>query len=244
MSIGQKLEQVADAVYEKGKKTQQLEWWTNYVKALKTIGGGSAFYGATWNDNTFNPPIDIETISANGMFANCYIQDLRGILARNGVRLIFNCSDEIHTQFFTVFQGARVKYLPYLKVPTTSTAYGWFTSCKYLIEVDGYECTERHAFETSAGAQKTFQNCTELVKIIFHGTIAKNCDIHWSTKLSRESILSLLQVLKVSVTGVTITLPAKCIDSATDTFEYIRANSELATPFEQALTNGYTIAFQ
>lgn len=227
-----------------GKITSLRKWWYDYTKNMPNNGAPNAFSYYHWTDSTFNPQNDMACSSANNMFASSRIRNIRGILKRNKVNLIFLDTLSNHTQFFSIFTNAHVMYLPYLKLPTTSTAYGWFTGCSKLIEVDGYECTENHAFETSSGANKTFQGCTELVKIIFHGTVGKNCDIHWSTKLSRESILSLLQVLKASVTGVTITLPTKCIDTATDTLALIQGDTELNTAYTQALANGYSIAFQ
>ena len=226
-----------------GMESQRRKWWKDYITPMRTNGAASAFYGACWNDKTFDPPIDIVTTSANSLFYMSYVQDVRGIMARNNVSFVFLDTVASYTQFFTLFQGARVKYLPYLKLPKTSTCYGWFYNCKYLVEVDGYECTEKHTFETSSGATQTFYNCTELVKILFYGTIANKLDIHWSTKLSRESILSLLQCLKATVSGITITLPTMCIDTATDTLALIQSDTELNTAYTQALANGYTITF-
>lgn len=226
-----------------GRNFGYLSWWGKYLNYGNPKTLYNAFGGHAWDDETFEPPFDINATTSSAIFGRTFITDVRGCMKKHNVRLICNDTNPNHNQHFSLFSDSKVKYLPYLKLPTNSSAYGWFTNCTQLIEVDGYECCEKNTFETSSGANKTFQGCTELVKIIFHGTVAKNCDIHWSTKLSRESILSLLQCLNVAVTEVTITLPSKCIDTATDTFEYIRANSELATPFEQALINGYTITF-
>ncbi len=227
-----------------GKITSLRKWWYDYTKNMPSSGAPNAFSYYTWTDETFNPQDDMICRSANSMFANSRIRNIRGILKRNKVKIVFDDSISTNSQFFSVFAGGHVQCLPYLKLPTTSTAYGWFQNCTKLIEVDGYECTENHTFETSSGANKTFQSCTELVKIIFRGTVAKNCDIHWSTKLSRESILSLLKVLNTSVTEVTITLPSMCIDTATDTKAMIEGDTELNTAYTQALANGYSIAFQ
>lgn len=52
-----------------------------------------------------------------------------------------------------------------------------------------------------------FYNCTALEEIRFEGTIGNSLDIHWSTKLSFESLVSIVSALSKTVTGQTITLP-------------------------------------
>jgi hypothetical protein len=217
------------------------EFWTKYLSKQKTSGLYNGFAGYAWTDITFDPPIDIETNSSSNMFSYSFVEDLRGILAKNNAKIIFmNTSGAQH---YNVFANSRLKYCPYLKLSESDTCYGFFTNCSRLIEVDGYECLEKHVFETSSGAQKTFQGCTELVHILFYGTIAKKLDIHWSKKLDRASILSLLTCLNATVSGIVITLPSMCIDGATDTLALIQGDTELNTAYNNALAKGYTISF-
>lgn len=232
---------------EQGKQAQRLEWWGKYLGYKPTNRTSKAMYSAfggfAWDDTTFDPPYDIFAQSTSSMFSYSYVQDLRGIFARNNVNIVFDESSSTYNQHFNVFANSKVKYLPYLKLPIYGTCYGWFTNCKELIEVDGYECLATHTFETSSGGYKTFQECTALEHIIFHGTIAKKLDIHWSKKLDRASILSLLTCLNATVSGITITLPSMCIDGATDTLALIQGDTELNIAYTQALANGYTITF-
>ena len=182
-----------------GRQAQRLEWWGKYLGYKETNRQAKylymAFGGYAWDDTTFDPPFDIYSSNSSSMFMNSYVQDVRGILERNNVRIIFS-DDPIHNQHYSVFQNSKIKYLPYLKLPYGGSCYGWFTNCTQLIEVDGYECLEKHAFETSSGAQKTFQGCTNLEHIIFHGTIANNINLQWCTKLDLESLISLVSCLK------------------------------------------------
>ena len=170
------------------------EFWTKYLSKQKASGLYSGFAGYAWTDLTFDPPFDIETNSSSSMFSFSFVEDLRGILAKNNAKIIFmNTSGAQH---FNVFASSRLKYCPYLKLPETAMCYGFFTNCSRLIEVDGYECLEKHVFETSSGTNKTFQGCTNLVHIIFHGTIANNINLQWSKKLDMESLGSLFRCLK------------------------------------------------
>lgn len=178
---------------EQGKQAQRLEWWGKYLANQKITGLYNGFAGYGWTDETFDPPFDIETRSSSSMFSYSFVENLRGILARNNVKIIFmNTSGAQH---YNVFANSRLKYCPYLTLSTASTCYGYFTNCKYLIEVDGYECTEKHRFETSSGTNKTFQGCTNLEHIIFHGTIANTINMQDCKKLDLESGISLLEHL-------------------------------------------------
>lgn len=182
------------------KITSLRKWWYDYTKNMPNSGAPNAFSYYNWTDETFNPQDDMICSSANNMFAQSRIKNIRGILKRNKVKLIFLDTLANHTQFYSIFMGSHVQYLPYLRLPTTSSAYGWFQSCSKLIEVDGYECAENHMFESSSGTNKTFLSCTELVKIIFHGTVGNTINMQWSTKLNFESVVSLFKCLKIFAT--------------------------------------------
>lgn len=62
-------------------------------------------------------------------------------------------------------------------------------------------------FSKASYLSRTFQDCSELEKITFVGTINKSVDFHWSTKLTADSLNSIITHLLDSATGQTITLP-------------------------------------
>lgn len=90
---------------------------------------------------------------------------------------------------------------------------------------------------------ETFGQDSALTEVRFDGTIGSVFDIHWSIKLSRESLLSLLNVCNKQNAGITITLPAKCIDGKMVTETYIANDTELNTALTNAGNSGYTILF-
>lgn len=171
------------------------EWWGKYLNNGKVQPSNMIFAGVGWKDTVFDPLFDINMSNSSSAFNSSGITDLRGILQKNGVSLIFNDSNTSYNQHFSVFTYSKIKYIPYLKLPLTSVAYGWFTNCAQLIEVDGYECTEKHTFEASSGANKTFQGCHNLVHIIFHGVIANTINMQDCKKLYLESLISLFMRL-------------------------------------------------
>lgn len=68
---------------------------------------------------------------------------------------------------------------------------------------------------TSFGA--AFEECRELETLIVHGKIEADIDIHWSTKLSRESIESIIWALNGVIEGLTCTLSLDAVNKAFET---------------------------
>ena len=62
--------------------------------------------------------------------------------------------------------------------------------------------------------KQSFDNCTELTHIIFDGTIGANgLNLQWSTKLSKESIDSIVECLSPATSGLSITLSKTAVDA-------------------------------
>ena len=59
-----------------------------------------------------------------------------------------------------------------------------------------------------------FNDCTKLKNITIEGWIGKNFDIHWSTKLSADSIRNIIEHLSDNVSGKTLTLSEAAVDNA------------------------------
>ena len=75
-----------------------------------------------------------------------------------------------------------------------------------------------------------FYNCTALEDLGLHGTIGQNgFDVHWSTKLSKDSMESIISCLSADTNGLTVTLSKTAVDN---TF-----NNTTAIPF------GFTFSY-
>lgn len=116
------------------------------------------------------------------------------------------------------------------------------------------ECSSLHTIEVLRIAEDTalntniFRNCANLQNITIDGTIGQNgFDIHWSTKLTKASILSILNACNIDVTSspVTVTFPSKCIDGVTSTQELLSetGDPDLYSAQSTARNLGYNIAF-
>jgi hypothetical protein len=219
-----------------GKHEAELAMWNAF-----TVNGGRATYSYAFAYGNYAgltiPRGLCKPTTAMGNLFYAY----QGVELPKGVDCsTFNVEAEYTTYYLNLFGYAnKLKYIYDMGIPALKSYAGCYRFCSALETIEIIRSNEGTEFDGNS-----FNGCSALAHVTFHGTVAKNLDIHWSTKLSRESILSLLQVLKASVTGVTITLPAKCIDTATDTLVFIQGDTELNTAYTQALANGYTIAFQ
>ena len=68
--------------------------------------------------------------------------------------------------------------------------------------------------EGSSINSQMFTECSALENITIDGVIGKNFDIHWSTKLTADSIRSIIEHLSDEVSGKTLTLSETAVDNA------------------------------
>ena len=64
-----------------------------------------------------------------------------------------------------------------------------------------------------------FGSCYELVEVRFKGTMSYSMKIQYSTKLSKDSILSLIACLSTEATGKTLTVSQTAVNAAFETSE-------------------------
>lgn len=103
-----------------------------------------------------------------------------------------------------------------VKVPITlknGAANSCFYRCRKLKNIPSL------TLENITEFKATFAECGELETLIVHGTIEADIDIHWSTKLSRESIDSIVNALSTETSGLTCTLSLDAVNKAYETSE-------------------------
>ena len=74
-------------------------------------------------------------------------------------------------------------------------------------------------FSSVTYASRTFQNCSALEEIRITGEIKIDIDLHWSTKLSKASITSIMGALSTTASGKTLTLSRTAVEVAFSTME-------------------------
>lgn len=79
MSIAKKFEDVADAVYEKGKSNEWNMFWDSFQKNKGEMGNyASIFSYEHWDENNYNPKYTIKpTYSCNQMFYASHVTDTK-----------------------------------------------------------------------------------------------------------------------------------------------------------------------
>ena len=195
MSIAEKLETVADnmpRVFEAGKDSEYNSFWDAYVNTIPLGYSVYRFAGSGWKDSTFKPNKNLVFINAiTGLFRNSNITNLKKCLSDCGVTL--DTSRAIEMNY--AFSYGTNKYLPKISVVSAGNKLqylcGETDSSNHLVSIDEIEVAETNTFNSS------FNYCKKLEHVIFTGVIATNgLDLHWSTLLDHESLLSIINCLK------------------------------------------------
>ena len=214
MSIAEKLTTVAEnvsKVYEAGKKSERNSFWDAYLKSSYCV---YKFAGNGWTDKIFNPNADIKASgSAESMFRQTKIVDLKGRLEACGVSLDLSKANNANYLFGYADALETVPKIDISSVGANTT---------YLFRNDAKLTTieELKISETVTFVSNSFNGCTALTRLIMVGTLGTNgLDLHWSTQLDKESLLSIVNVLqdKTSAGGTwTVTLGTENLAKLTD----------------------------
>lgn len=233
-----------DAAFEEGKQAQYDEFWDTFQNNGKLRNYKQVFSGRGWKSEVFYPKYNIIVTGAMGIFqefGGTVPFSLTERLEKCGVTLDFSGLTSVMTN---AFLGVIFTEIPHID---GSKVTGWsstFQSSQFLetisiaIKEDG-----------SATWSSTFGGCKALKSLtITSGTIGKNgFNVKDSTKLSKASILSILNACKKDVIGqgISITLPSKCIDGATDTETLMSetGDADLYGALMAARSYGYSVTF-
>lgn len=182
------------------------------------------------------------------------------LFCKEGINLEFGLDENLDTQNVTSMMDlyhtcTTITAVPLLNTSKCKIMQAMFYNCYSLLEIPAIDTSEATNMMYWAGndrALKTvhlidatnnntfdyaFDNCNELETISFvENSIKCPLDLHWSVKLSKASLLSILKGLNLSVTGKTLKLP-----SVTETI--ITGDTELNVAYNSALTAGWNIQF-
>lgn len=235
-SIAEKLVKIAEnesKVYEAGKKAEH----DAFSDALLNYGNRDTYnYAfAYWGKFEY---IRLKHKIAPTNAGGCYAM----FLQNKGIR-------KIEAEYFDFSQKPRGT--------NSSTTYGYtFNSCSNLEEIEdiglipeydynntfGY-CSKLHTIarmgvDANTKYSNTFVGCGELVHLTIVGTIGQNgFGIQWCTKLSADSLKSIINALSTTTTGLTITLPT----TAQSNYEAVYGAGSWATLV--ATRSNWTIAY-
>jgi hypothetical protein len=224
MNIAEKITRAKadyDAVYEAGRKDYADEYWNTFWDAFQNYGNRNYYWVAFafWPKEAFKPKYDIRPTygSSAQMFTSSTIDNLKQILIDCGVVLDMSKAASI-TEAFAY--APKLTHLPTIDTTNVSSFDYLFCNDKALIEIE-------KLILKSDGSQKigasNFAPCYNLVTLIVEGTIGSNgFDVQWSTKLSKASIISIIDSLMwidEPQTNLWVTLSATAVKKAFETSE-------------------------
>ena len=234
MTVAEKLTKIAEneqKVYDAGKQKAYDDFWNALQYSGNRTAYNYAFIQGGWTTETLKPKYIVKPTQANYMFfANTVPLDLTDP--------IYDFSKCIHYNNWVTY--ASVVKIPKIDVSiSTAGANGLFNRASKLetvVEMALPSTAMTYAYPTA----NTFNNCTALKNITVTGVIANTgFDLHWSTGLTIESLISILTALSKDssiAAGKSITLP-------TTAQAKINADTTAKAQYDSAIAAGWTIAF-
>ena len=198
---------------EAGKKSEHDAFWDNmYNKTFVASNISGMFAGKFWDEKTFRPPFDLdfrgmsawETFKYNG-----YRGDMVALAEELGIRLNFKFN-----YVSASFDQAEFTRLPTIDFSGMVNDGGLvFQRNEYLETIDKIIINENCYFNYWFSKNYALKNLT------FEGTISNGgLNVSWSP-LSKASILSVINHLSDTTTGLTVTLRLSAIKKAFETSE-------------------------
>jgi hypothetical protein len=199
-----------DEGFEAGKKAEHDAFWDTYQDNGNRTNYGYAFAGAVgWNDVTFKPKYTIKAEGAawTALYYSFYqarISDIKAILEERGLTIDTKNARGLSASF----EGCTTKNIPTLDVTNcTEFSRSFFGASKL-------EGVVLENLSDAATFTNTFTNCSSLVNLSVSGIIGKNgLNLQWSPKLSRDSIVSVVNALSPTTTGLTVTLSKTAVEA-------------------------------
>lgn len=210
MSIAEKIKEAAakvSEVYEAGRSAKEDEFWDMYQDNGERTSYEFAFSGERWNDETFKPKYTIKIAAGTSAFYNSRITDLTNVS--------FDFSGA--TILTRIFAGCtELEKVGEIDLSGTSASLVYmFTEASKLKSIEKLIVCENNSYSFS------FAGCTELENIIVEGTVGKNgLSFLNSTKLSKDSIISIISALSDTTSGYTVTLSSTAVSNAFEDSEW------------------------
>jgi hypothetical protein len=221
-----------DDVYEAGKKAEYDAFWDG-VQYYGNRSNYSQAFAYAWNDESFKPKYDIKCAGAYAtyqIFYNTKIVDLVGCLKKANVK--FDTTEATVIQGIFDRAGILINTPPIDAINCTSMQLT-YSSAQNVKNIEIANIQENCTFD------RVFNNMYELRDVVLiNCTIGKNgISFQWSTKLTADSLKSIIQALSTTTTGLTITLPT----TAQSNYEKVYGSGSWATL--TATRSNWTIAY-
>ena len=194
--------------YREGKQAEYDAFWGNYLTSFQPDQGKDMhwfFAGSGWNDKTFYPTMNLKPGNAYQMFRYNLITDIWGRMEELGLELNFsNC-----TNFYQTFIDYKGTWHGVIDMSKSAIATGM---CKNNINVTKIE--KLIVSKSSVFATDMFGNCTKLESMLVEGTIGKkDFSVATCTNLNTKSIVSIIESLSDSTSGLSVALSQTAVNN-------------------------------
>ena len=228
----QDFESKVDDVFDAGKKSEYDAFWDAYQSNGTRTDYNSAFAGTGWTQAVFKPKYTVRPSEARNMFYQSALTDLT-LTDKLDLSAVTEISDFI--------AWSSVTKVPAINLSNVRNYPNALAKAKALVTVVNLTFPST---PFSLNISEMFSLCYALENITITGTIQNTgFDLHWSTKLTIESVTSILTALSKDssvASGKTITLPLSAKEKLDSNLEN---TAEAQTQYNLALSAGWTIAF-
>ncbi len=177
-----------EEAFEAGKQAEYDRFWDSYQQNGNRQNHQFAFAGLGWNAETFKPKYPMIVNYAFEMFRGS------GSIDCTIVDMDFSAC----TSFNNFARESGIIRFGTIDVRKASTPSYTFYDCEQLETIE--KIILKDDGTTNIGNSTIFQGCNKLKNITFEGVIGTNLDMHWSSLLTHESLMSIIGALKPFVT--------------------------------------------
>lgn len=195
--------------YEDGQQDTYDWFWDIYQNKGSRRNYGYAFAGSGWTQETFKPKYDIIVNDNNSsmFYTGCTNVNLEQLLEDRG--LILDTSNV--TKFATMFYVSYFSHLPVIDARNAISMNNTFQGMSYLVSLRKLMLNN----EGTTTFNTAFSNLPKLEHFVVEGIIGQNgFYIAQSTKLSKESITSIINALSTTTSGLTVTISKTAKEAA------------------------------
>lgn len=206
---------------EEGKQAEYDRFWDVYQQNGERVSYGSAFQGQGWTADTFKPKYPVRPISSENIFYNStFAGDMRDYCELDLKKM---------REGRNLFYGSAIQHLGVIDLQSTSGGGGAYATASNMFNnAKNLETIEKIIFykDCKYSIAGMFNLCPKLREVQFEGellpfqgTKSGNLDMSSCTLLSKNSIISCINVLSLESSGKTATFSQAAVDKAFETSE-------------------------
>ena len=205
-----------DAAYKEGVKAERKRFWDRFL-LFKKEGTWSVplglFHGMMWGFDNFYPTCDIKPVGdATRLFYNWHTD--HGGKSGSLKQRLEECGVVLDTSKATCLTIAFAYSAGITELPTIDfTGITTNTTTVFAHCYSGLKTIEKIIVNENTVFSSWFTN-TNIQNVQFEGVIANNLSFSYSTRLTADSMKSIISCLSDTTTDKTLTLSKKAVDNA------------------------------